>query len=806
MINMNEYTSKAQEILAGVQDILMRYKQNQMRSEHILLSMLEQKENAGAEIITKIAGNTAQLQTETEKVVREFGTGIAPGGQILITPDGRRIFEESKKEASRMQDQKVGSEHLLLGIVKVEESMAARILTKHGITLEKVYNAIKDIRSSGGSAEAENLGPLQKFTVNLCEMAEKGELMPVIGRDDEVRRVIQILGRKTKNNPVLVGDPGVGKTAIAEGLAQRIMDGNIPEYLKGKQVLSLDMGRLVAGTKFRGEFEERMKAVIDAVKKKEGEVLLFIDELHTVVGAGSTEGSMDAANLLKPALARGELRCIGATTLDEYRKHIEKDKALERRFQTVMVEEPSVEDTIEILNGIRGVFEKHHNVKITNSAIEAAVKLSDRYITERFLPDKAIDLIDEAASKIKIETTYMPNDIMTLEKEIKTKEEELNTLASNGDYETAAKKKMEIEFTKKEFDNKYEEWKKDLDSKPKVVNEFVIAEVVEKWTGIPTTKMLRSEKEKIMNLENLIHKKIIDQNDAVSIVAQAIRRSRAGLKDPKRPTGSFLFLGPTGVGKTELAKALAEILFGSDEALIRIDMSEYVEKIAVSRLLGASPGYVGYEEGGQLTEAVRRRPYSVILLDEVEKAHPEVHNILLQVLEDGRLTDGQGHIVDFRNTIVIMTSNIGSEEISKPRQRMGFGAEDDDDIEKDKIVMTELKKYFKPELINRLDNITVFKTLSREHVKEIADLLVEKLNERIIDRHLKLTLTAEAKNFLAEKGYNPAFGARPMRRAIEKYIEVPLSDLILDGKVTEGNSIQVIKDEIENKLDFEIIE
>ncbi len=806
MINMNEYTSKAQEILAGVQDVLMRYKQNQMRSEHILLSMLEHKENAGAEIISRISGNNSNIQTETERLVREYGTtGEAPTGQILITPDGRRIFEESKKEAGRMQDQKVGSEHILLGILKVEESMAARILLKHGINLEKVYNAIKEIRSSGGTAEAENLGPLQKFTVDLCEMAEKNELMPVIGRDDEVRRVIQILGRKTKNNPVLVGDPGVGKTAIAEGLAQRIVEGNIPEYLKGKKVLSLDMGRLVAGTKFRGEFEERMKAVIDSVKKMEGEVLLFIDELHTVVGAGSTEGSMDAANLLKPALARGELRCIGATTLDEYRKHIEKDKALERRFQTIIVEEPSVEDTIEILNGVRDVFEKHHKVKITNSAIDAAVKLSDRYITERFLPDKAIDLIDEAASKIKIETTYMPNDIMKLERDLKLKDEEMNEVASKGDYETAAKKKMEIEFTKKEFERKYEEWKEELDSKPKLVNEFVIAEVVEKWTGIPTTKMLRSEKEKIMNLEKLIHTKIINQEEAVNIVAQAIRRSRAGLKDPKRPTGSFLFLGPTGVGKTELAKALAEILFGSDEALIRIDMSEYGEKIAVSRLLGASPGYVGYEEGGQLTEAVRRRPYSVILLDEVEKAHPEVHNILLQVLEDGRLTDGQGHVVDFRNTIIVMTSNLGSEEISKPRQRMGFGADEDLDIEKDKIAMDELKKYFKPELINRLDNITVFKTLTVEHVREIAELMLAKLNERIIDKHIKLSLSDEAKDFLAEKGYDPSFGARPMRRAIEKYIEVPLSDMLLEGKIIEGSDVHILKNDGESKLDFEII-
>ncbi len=807
MINMNDYTSSAQEIFNKMQDILARFKHNQLRTEHLLLAMMEQDENTGAQVIQALADNIAVLKQDTEKAVREYGSAgaMAPGGQIFITPEARQVLEESKNEANRMQDQKVGGEHLLLGLLKVETCEAAKILQRHKVILESVYANLRQLRASGGTKEKENLGPLQKFTTDLCKLAKEKQLMPVIGRDDEIRRIIQIIGRKTKNNPVLVGDSGVGKTAVAEGLAQRIVEGNIPEYLKGKTILSLDMGRLIAGTKFRGEFEERMKGVIDAIKKRGGEIILFIDEMHTVVGAGSTEGSMDAANLMKPALARGEMRCIGATTLDEYRKHIEKDKALDRRFQKVMIEEPSVEDAIEILTGLRDVFEKHHGVSINQSAIEAAVKLSDRYITDRFLPDKAIDLIDEAASKIKIETTYVPIQITELERSYKEKEEAITKEAEKGDYEAAARLKYETENLKKEYEQQYEAWKEEQDKKPKIVNEFIIAEVVEKWTGIPTTKMLRSEKDKILNLENLIHQSIINQEEAVQSVAQAIRRSRSGLKDPKRPTGSFLFLGPTGVGKTELAKTLAEKLFGSEQALVRIDMSEYTEKIAVSRLLGASPGYVGYEEGGQLTEAVRRRPYSVVLLDEIEKAHSEVFNILLQLLEDGRLTDGQGHIVDFRNAIIILTSNIGGEKLIEGSRTVGFGAESNKEMKREKIVMDEMKKYFKPEIINRLDNIIVFKNLSQEHVMEIADLMIERLNSRIVDRHIKIKLSEEAKAFLAKVGYDENFGARPMRRAIEKYIEVPLSDMLLEGKVEEYSVVQVLGPTEEDKLQFEII-
>jgi len=806
MLNMQDYSAKAQEVLNTIPVILARYKQTQMTSEHILLLITEHGSNAGFEIIEKLAPDVAAVKRDTERAVRELGmqsAPMAPTGQIFITPDAYRILDEAKKEAARMQDNKIGCEHLILGILRVESSGAAKILARHGLSVEKVYTTIKEQRSSGGTAEKDNLGALQKFTIDLCEMAVKGELMPVIGRDDEIRRVIQILGRKTKNNPVVVGDPGVGKTAIAEGLAQRIVEGNIPEYLKGKRLLSLDMGRMIAGTKFRGEFEERMKAVIDAVKKQQGEILLFIDELHTVVGAGATEGSMDAANLMKPALARGELRCMGATTLEDYRKYVEKDKALERRFQMVMIEEPSVEDAIEIVNGIRPVFEKHHQVKITQKAVEAAVKMSKQYISERFLPDKAIDLIDEAASRVKIENTYFPGDLLNLEKEKQLKEKEVEESATLENYEQAARLKAELEETRNRYQARYDEWKKTQETKPKVVNEFVIAQLVEKWTGIPTTRMLHSEREKALNLEAMIHQKYVNQVDAVNALAQSIRRSKAGLKDPKRPTGSFLFLGPSGVGKTELAKVLAEILCGSSEALVRIDMSEYSEKIAVSRLIGASPGYVGYEEGGQLTEAVRRRPFSVVLMDEIEKAHPEVIHILLQLLEDGQLTDGQGHTVDFKNTVIILTSNIGTEQLSKRQHRVGFAA-DSEELEKDKLVMDELKKYFKPELINRLDNIIIFRNLKPEDVQKIVDLMLERLNERLVDKHIKVDMTERAKGFLAKKGFDESFGARPLRRVFEKHVEVPLSDMLLEGTIEENNDISVDLDEEAERLLFQI--
>jgi len=790
MFNMEEYTEKAQQILMSTQDILIRFKQNQLRSEHILLAIIEDGENSAIEILKKLNVDLNALKHKTQDLVSEYsGTTMENKiAQIYITPEARHAFEEAKKERNRMQDKKIGTEHLLLGILKIEESMAARILMRFGVTLEKIYSAIADLRKSGETPEGDNLNFLKKFTVDLTQLAKEKKLTPVIGREEEIKRVIQILGRKTKNNPVLIGDPGVGKTAIVEGLAQRITEGKIPEYMKNKRVLALDMGRLIAGTKFRGEFEERLKGVIDEIKKRAGEVILFIDEVHTVVGTGAAEGAMDAANMLKPALARGELQCVGATTVEEYRKHIEKDKALERRFQPVYVAEPSIEQSIEILKGLKKVFEEHHKVNITDRAIETAVKLSSRYITERFLPDKAIDLIDEAASRVRLEQSYVPSEIVDLEKKIEKLNEEINELVTLSRYEEAAHKKMELEKLKEEYNRKIKDWKDLEKQKPKIVDENVIAEIVEKWTGIPTTKMLESEKEKLKNLEKYIHEKFVNQEKAVSLISQTIRRSRAGLKDPKRPLGTFLFIGPTGVGKTELAKRLAEVLFGSEDSLVRIDMSEYIEKHAVSKLIGAPPGYVGYEEGGQLTEIIRRRPYSVILLDEIEKAHSDVFNILLQIMEDGRLTDGKGNTVNFRNSIIIMTSNIASEHIL---QIIENGSDD----YLNELIERELKKTFKPEFLNRIDAIVSFKPLNLEDVQKIVLVLIEDLKERLSENNIYLEITKKATEYLAKRGYIPAYGARPLRRVIEQEIEGPLAEMIIDEKIKSGMKVIIDSDE-----------
>lgn len=733
MIDFKDYTESAQRVLASVQDILSRFSQNQMSSEHILLAILEDGENAAVDILRKIGVSIDTLRDETSSFVSRYGVRdrniTQPGSlaQVYITPDARYVLEEARKEARRMGDEKVGTDHLLLGMILAPSSMTYRLLSRHGVTPDKVYEAIRELRTSGKTAEDENVDVLFKFTEDLTKLAKDGKLLPVIGREKEILRTVQILGRKFKNNPVLIGDPGVGKTAIVEGLAQKIVAQEVPPFLKNKKILKLDMGRIIAGTKFRGEFEERMKKLIDALRKNVGQYILFIDELHTVVGAGAAEGAVDAANLLKPELARGEMQVIGATTLNEYRKYVEKDKALARRFQPILVPEPSVEDTIEILRGIKKEFEKHHNVQITDDALVAAAKLSARYITDRFLPDKAIDLIDEAASGLRLQ----------------------------GD--------------------------------GKVVNENEIAKIVELWTGIPVSRMLESEREKLMNLEQLLHKRIIDQEDAVKIVSQTIRKARAGLKDPKRPNGVFLFLGPTGVGKTELAKALAEVLFGSEDALIRIDMSEYTEKHTVSRLIGAPPGYVGYEEGGQLTEQVRRRPYSVVLLDEIEKAHQEVFNVLLQVFDDGRLTDGKGNTVDFKNTIIIMTSNIASEQI--------LDALEEGLTDLTALIEEEMKKYFKPEFINRIDAAIIFKPLSIEHMKQIVELQLEKLSQRIQDQKRRIEITEQAKDYLARRGYIPAMGARPLKRVIENEIEAPLADKIISQEFKENSKIIVDADE-----------
>ncbi len=786
MFNFDEYTQRASQIMMSTQDILTRYAQNQLRSEHILLAILEDESNVAVDVLKDLKVDLEKLKEKTEEVVREYGGTTNAGGvtQMYITPDARHVLENAKSESSRMGDERIGSEHLLLGIVKSADSMAARILRKFGVDDEKLYNAVLKVRKSGKSKEAENLDALAKFTTDLVEEARAGKLDPVIGREKEIERTIEILGRKRKNNPVLIGDPGVGKTAIVEGLAQLIADGKVPHYMRNKKVLSLDMGRLLAGTKFRGEFEERLKSLIDAVKKSNGEIILFIDEIHTVVGAGSVEGSLDASNMMKPALARGELRCIGATTVEEYRKYIEKDKALARRFQTVYVKEPTEEESVRILMGLKERYEKHHNVKIEDNAVTAAVKLSAHYITDRFLPDKAIDLIDEAASRVKFENSFVPSELVEFEREMKELEEEINDAALQGNYEKAALKKSELEKKRQEYESLKREWKKKEESVPKVVNEDVIAKVVERWTRIPVSKLLEDERKKLMNLEKLIHERIVDQDEAVNAIAATIRRARAGLKDPNRPLGSFIFVGPTGVGKTELAKALAEVLFDSENAMIRIDMSEYSEKHSVSRLIGAPPGYVGYEEGGQLTESVRRRPYSVILLDEIEKAHPEIFNTLLQVLEDGRLTDGKGNTVDFKNTIVIMTSNIGSDYILDKVEK-GENAYVDEKL------MNQIRKRFKPEFLNRVDAIIAFKALSREHMEMIVEKFVKKVEKMLEDKNIRVEVTENAKKMLAERGYDPSLGARPLRRLIENEIENKIADMIIAGTLKDGETVLV---------------
>ncbi|NLT45969.1 MAG: ATP-dependent Clp protease ATP-binding subunit [Thermotogaceae bacterium] len=786
MINYEEYTEKAKKILMDVQDILMRYRQNQLASEHILLSMLEDGDNIAIEILNEKNISIDSLKKDVEEVIGRYGSSRESTNQIYITPEARHILENARSEARRMHDSKTGTEHILLAMVRETSAVASRLLAKYGINLDNIYTLILKGRTKSGAEEDENLSSLKKFTIDLTQLAKEGKLMPVIGREDEVRRVIQIVGRKTKNNPALVGEPGVGKTAIVEGLAQRIVSGDIPEYLNNKSVLALDMGRLVAGTKFRGEFEERMKDIIDSVRRLSGEVILFIDEIHSVVGAGSAEGSMDAANLLKPALARGELQCIGATTLDEYRKYIEKDRALERRFQPVVVDQPTPEETYEILEGLKSTYEKHHEIKIEDDALRTAVDLSVKYITDRYLPDKAIDLVDEAASFVRLRTGYMPEKLRLIDRQIKDLDSQITSLAEKGEYQAAAELKMEAERKNEDFQEEKRKWESD-ESFGKAVTPAVVASIVEQWTGIPAGKMLQSEREKLRDLESIIHERFMDQEEAVKTVSQTIRRARAGLNAPHRPWGSFLFVGPTGVGKTELAKSLAFILFGSEDAMIRIDMSEYMEKHAVSRLIGAPPGYVGYEEGGQLTEAVRRRPYSVILLDEVEKAHKEVHNVLLQIMDDGRLTDGKGKTVSFSNTIVIMTSNVASEQIATIADKEQVHA----------VVEEGLRSAFRPEFINRLDSVVLFRPLDGRAMEGIVKMRISEMERRLSEQRISVEISQEALGYLAKEGYDREYGARPVRRLIEKSVEGPIADMIIDGSLEEGMKVIIDSDNSE---------
>ena len=791
-MRQERFTEQAQEVLAASQELVRRYQHNQWDVEHVLMTLLEQEKGITREILRELKADVEAIKRKVGATLEAFPRITYEAGQIYATPRTTALLESANREADRLKDEFVSTEHLLIAIAAETRGEAATILEESGVTQEKIYQALQKIR--GGhrvtDRQAESkYRSLEKYGHDLTEMAHKGKLDPVIGREEEIKRVAQILSRRTKNNPVIIGDAGVGKTAIAEGLAQKIAAEDVPDSLKGKKVVALDMGALVAGSKFRGEFEERLKAVLDEVRQASGEVIMFIDELHTVVGAGAAEGAIDASNMLKPSLARGEMQCIGATTLDEYRKHIEKDKALERRFQPVFLEEPSVETTVEMLRGLRARYEAHHKIAIEDSALVAAAKLSQRYISDRFLPDKAIDLIDEAASKLRIDMESAPPEVKDLDRQMKGLADQEKAASERQDYQKAAELKAERMRLQQRYDQARSEWQKDkkLDS---VVDEEDIAALVAQWTGIPVSRMMETETDKLVHMEERIHQRIVNQEEAVTAVSEAIKRSRAGLKDPKRPIGSFIFLGPTGVGKTELARALAEFLFDDEETMVRLDMSEYMEKHTVSRLIGAPPGYIGYEEGGQLTEAVRRRPYRVVLFDEVEKAHTDVFNILLQLLEDGRLTDGHGRTVDFRNTVIIMTSNLGTEEFH--REGIGLLRKGGNGVEKMRAAIeTALKRTFRPELLNRIDDVIIFRPLTEEHLKSIVDLLMREVERRLSERGIKLDISDEAKAWLAEKGYDPVYGARPLRRAIQRHVENPVSTKILQGEFKEGDTIAI---------------
>jgi len=850
-MKFDKFTVKVQEALQESQSIAEKYDHQQIEPEHLLMSLVLQQEGIVAPILKKLGVDPAVVVRELEealnKIPKVYGAG---GGQLYISPRSKRILDQAFKEAERLKDEYVSAEHILLSLADEKEGAASTLLSSLGVTKDALYSVLVSIRGSQRVTDPnpeEKYQALKRYSRDLTELARKGKLDPVIGRDDEIRRVIQVLSRRTKNNPVLIGEPGVGKTAIVEGLAQRIVNGDVAESLKNRSVLALDMGALVAGTKYRGEFEDRLKAVLKEIQERNGEIILLIDELHTVVGAGAAEGAIDASNMLKPALARGELRCVGATTLNEYRKYIEKDAALERRFQPVLVSEPTVEDTISIIRGLKERYEVHHGVKIQDSAAVAAATLSHRYIADRFLPDKAIDLIDEAASKLRIEIDSLPTEIDEVERKIVQLEIEKEALKREKDHDSrerldkvkgelaelkkqssamkdhwekekeiikkirALKEKMEhtrLEEQRAEREGNLEkvaqirygsliQLQKELDKESSELNELQksqkmlkeevdaedIAEVVATWTGIPVSTMMEGELEKLVRMEERIRKRVIGQEEAIIAVSNAVRRSRSGLQDPHRPLGSFIFLGPTGVGKTELGRALAEFLFDDEQAMVRIDMSEFMEKHSVARLIGAPPGYVGYEEGGYLTEAIRRKPYSVILLDEIEKAHPEVFNILLQILDEGRLTDGHGRTVDFKNTLIIMTSNLGSQWI----QDLG----EKDYHEMRSRVMEVVRSTFKPEFLNRVDEMIIFHSLGKEEIKKIVEIQLNHLNKRLAEKKLSLKLTESAKELLVEQGFDPVYGARPLKRTLQRMIQDPLALKLLSGDFAEGDLIGV---------------
>ena len=798
------FTEKAIKVIMLAQEEARRLGHNFVGTEQILLGLIGEGTGVAAKVLKSMGVNLKDARIEVEKIIGR-GSGFV-AVEIPFTPRAKRVLELSLEEARQLGHNYIGTEHLLLGLIREGEGVAARVLENLGVDLSKVRTQV--IRMLGETAEVSAGGgqgrtktpTLDEFGSNLTQMAGEGKLDPVVGRQKEIERVIQILGRRTKNNPVLIGEPGVGKTAIAEGLAQRISTGDIPDILEEKRVVTLDIGLLVAGTKYRGEFEERLKKIMDEIRSA-GNVILVIDEVHTLIGAGAAEGAIDAANILKPALARGELQCIGATTLDEYRKHIERDAALERRFQPVMVGEPSVEETIEILHGLRDRYEQHHKLRIEDEALDAAAKLSDRYISDRYLPDKAIDLIDEAGSRVRLINSQLPPAAKELDKELRQLLKEKDNAVRSQDFDKAGElrdREMEIKSEIRTIAQGKKVEGEGGDDSPTVTEED-IAQIVASWTGVPVNKLTESESEKLLQMEDTLHQRLIGQDEAVKAISRAIRRARVGLKNPNRPIASFIFSGPTGVGKTELAKSLAAYFFGSEEAMIRLDMSEFMERHTVSKLIGSPPGYVGYNEGGQLTEAVRRRPYTVVLFDEIEKAHPDVFNMLLQILEDGRLTDAKGRTVDFKNTLLIMTSNIGSKVIEKGGGGLGFDFEDDQaESQYNRIrslVNEELKQYFRPEFLNRLDEIIVFRQLTKDEVKEIGDILLKEVFARLTEQGITLDVSERFKDRLVEEGYNPSYGARPLRRAIMRLLEDTLAEEILSGRLGDGDTAVVDVDD-----------